>query len=201
MKNLLYFLPFLLLSCSDETPEPYVNTLAGYYRITSITTETPIDLNLDGIESTNYYDEITSPHFFNGVDKEGVVMADLNSYMFQAEIRPSKENIEFGNLAQFVDFNFPVQWVVRADYNDEDSAVLQYSYTNGFKGYMYEFTNNNEILLKYGHTTTFNEGEIEQMIQIDEDSFTLYMNLNVFKYKEKRWISTKATATYTRYTE
>jgi len=200
MKRIIYFLPLFLFSCSDESPEPYVNTLAGEYRITSITTETPVDLNLDGIESTDYYSELSAPHYFNE-GEEGVVMIHLDSFMFQAEIRPSKENIEFGDLAQFVDFNFPVQWVVRADYNDEDSAVLQYSYTNGFKGYMYEFTNNNEILLKYGHTTTFNEGEIEQMIQIDEDSFVLHMNLNVFKYKEKRWISTKATATYTRYTE
>lgn len=203
MKNLLYFLSFLLLSCSDETPEPYVNTLAGYYRITSITTETPIDLNLDGIESTNYYDEITSPHFFNGVDKEGVIMADLNSYMFQAEIRPSKENIEFGNLAQFVDFRFPVQWVVRADKDDENSAVLQYSYEKGFNGYMYEFTNTNEIKLlnEPDNTDWIDGGNIEKMIQVDENYFVLEMNLNVFKYNEKRWVTTKATVLYTRYNE
>src|SRR5690606_2586921 len=137
MKNLLYFLPFLLLSCSDEAPEPYVNTLAGYYRITSITTETPIDLNLDGVESTDYYAEITSPHFFNGKDKEGFLMADLNGFQYLAEIRPSKENVEFGNLTQYVNFNFPIQVIGRLNPNDESSEITYYEYIPGFKWHIY----------------------------------------------------------------
>ena len=201
MKKIFYLLPLLILSCSeDDTNELYKNTLAGNYRIISITTAIPLDINLDGVESTNYYEELSGLHYFNGKQADGVIMANLNSYSFQAELRPSKDNIEFGNLAQLVDFNFPVQWVVRADKNDEDSAVLQYSYIGSFKGYMYEFTTTNVINLTGGNNP-FNSGSIEKMIQVDENHFLLEMNLNVFKYNEKRWVTTKATVVYKRYNE
>lgn|SRR5690606_10829554 len=201
MRKIFYLVPLLVLSCSeDDVIKPYKNTLAGNYRIASVTTDIPLDINLDGVESTNYYEELSGLHYFNGKEADGVIMTNLNSYGFQAELRPSKDNIEFGNLTQFVNFNFPVQWVVRADYNDEDSAVLQYSYEGSFNGYMYEFTTSNEINLT-GGKNPYNSGFIEKMIQVDENHFVLEMNLSVFKYNEKRWVTTKATTVYKRYYE
>lgn len=68
---------------------------------------------------------------------------------------------------------------------------------------MYEFTNTNEIKLlnEPDNTDWIDGGNIEKMIQVDENYFVLEMNLNVFKYNEKRWVTTKATVLYTRYNE
>ena len=203
MKKIFYLLPLLILSCSeDDTHELYKNTLAGNYRIVSITTDMALDINLDGVESTNYYEELSGLHYFNGKEADGVIMADLDSYTFQAEIRPSKENIEFGNLTQYVNFNFPIQLIGRLDPNDESSIITHYEYISGFKWHTYTFTNTSEVLLEHTLQGDLdNKGVIYKMIQIDENHFVIEMNLDVFQYNENSWVTTKATVVYKRYNE
>src|SRR5690606_6197750 len=91
MRKIFYLVPLLVLSCSeDDVIKPYKNTLAGNYRIASVTTDIPLDINLDGVESTNYYEELSGLHYFNGKEADGVIMTNLNSYGFQAELRDRK---------------------------------------------------------------------------------------------------------------
>jgi len=199
MKKIFYFLPLVLLSCSNDDSQEYNNTLPGYYKITSIASETPIDLNLDGIKSTDYYSEVTALHYFNGPEEEGENIVNLDEFTYFAEIRPSKENIEFGNLTQYINFNFPIQYVGRMDPNDETSEVNYYSYVNGFLWHTYTLTNTDEILLEHTLKGDIDDkGTIYKMLRLDEDSFEIHIDLKVFKYLEDEWITIKVKATYER---
>ena len=199
MKKFTLLLPLLLLSCSKEETEIYNNSLPGYYKITSITSETPIDLNLDGIESTDFFNEISTPHYFNGISEPGTTMVNLNEFTYFAEIRPSKENVEFGNLTQYVNFNFPIQLIGRENPNDESSEVNYYSYVNGFMWHTYTLTDNNDVLLEHTLQSDIDKnGTIYKMIRLDENSFEIYIDLKVFKYLHNEWTTTKVKATYVR---
>ena len=107
MKN-LQLLPFLLLliSCTSDKDENLVNDFRGYYKITSIVSETPIDLNNDGLKSNNILEEISSPHTtLNGVYPNFYNAENGNNF---AEVRPL---VEQSNSTQFISFNFPEQYI------------------------------------------------------------------------------------------
>lgn len=200
MKKITYLLlPLLLFSCSKDETETYDNSLPGYYKITSVISETPLDLNLDGIESNDFLSEITAPHYFNGVSEQGTFMVNLEEFNYFAEIRPSKENIEFGNLTQYINFNFPVQVIGRVNPNDDSSEVNFYTYIEGFKWHTYTLTNTNEVLLEHTLQGDLdNKGVIYRMIRLDENSFEIDIDLKIFKYFQNEWIITKVKARYER---
>jgi hypothetical protein len=87
MKKFLFLLSAtMLFSCSDDDSAP-VDTFPGTYKITSmVSLSGPVDLNNDGITSTDMYQEFSSPyHRANGALE---IVYDFNDPSAFAHVEP-----------------------------------------------------------------------------------------------------------------
>ena len=106
-KSILFsFLICSLFSCTDsKLPEDELSTndFRGTYKITSMTTELPFDLNNDDIQSTNYLAEISLPYkLHNGqIVNYGFTP---NNPRFQTTAKPNGQN---DNKTKFLELLLP----------------------------------------------------------------------------------------------
>jgi hypothetical protein len=194
MKNLL-LLPFLMLltSCNSDKDENLVNDFRGYYKITSIISETPIDLNNDGLKSTNLLEEITSPHTtLNGVFPNFYNPENGNNF---AEVRPL---VGQSNSTQFIAFNFPEQSISYLNNDLEmNIPILMHYSTSMNAGIVYEFINQNEIRIIDNNPEWNSQfGAIKSLIRIDKNNFEIDLDKKMFDFSSKQWMDLKVKAQY-----
>lgn len=194
MKN-LQLLPFLLLliSCTSDKDENLVNDFRGYYKITSIVSETPIDLNNDGLKSNNILEEISSPHTtLNGVYPNFYNAENGNNF---AEVRPL---VEQSNSTQFISFNFPEQYISYLNDDLELNIPILMHYTKSMNiDYKYEFINQNEIKIINNNPEWNSQfGEIKSLTRIDKNNFEIDLDKKMFDFSSKQWMFLKVKAHY-----
>jgi len=194
MKKLL-LIPFLifLTSCNSDKDENLVNDFRGYYKITSIISETPIDLNNDGYKSNNILEEISSPHTtLNGVYPNFYNAEHGNNF---AEVRPLVEQF---NATQFIFFNFPEQTISYLNDDLELNIPLLMHYTTSMNGdFTYEFMNQNEIKISDNNPEWNSKfGEIKSFTRIDKNNFEIDLNKKMFDFSSKKWMVLKVKAQY-----
>lgn len=72
MKHIHYLLLSVLLafsSCQNNEETVIENNFKGHYKITAMESDQPLDLNNDGISSSNLYEEIAAPVHGNNKDE------------------------------------------------------------------------------------------------------------------------------------
>ena len=194
MRNLLLAALIFFISCDSEKEENIENDFKGYYKITSITSETEIDLNNDAITSFDILEEISSPHTtLNGVFPNFYNSENIDNYL---EVRPT--NVQTNN-AQLIDFNFPEQYIsyMNDDLTLNSPILLEYGSSMHF--FSYEFTNGNEIkIIDANRDWNSKYGEIKSLTRIDKSNFVLYLDKNMFDFSSKQWKSLKLTAKYSK---
>lgn len=194
MKNLqlLSFL-LLLISCTSDKDENLVNDFSGYYKITSIVSETPIDLNNDGLKSNNILEEISSSHTtLNGVYPNFYNAENGNNF---AEVRPL---VEQSNSTQFIYFNFPEQYISYLNDDLELNIPILMHYTTSMNiDYKYEFINQNEIKIINNNPEWNSQfGEIKSLTRIDKNNFEIDLDKKMFDFSSKQWMVLKVKAHY-----
>jgi len=197
MRNLLIIpLFFIIISCNTNNDNDIIlNDFKGYYKVTSINSETEIDLNNDGIKSFNILEEISSPHTtLNGIFSNFYNAENPRRY---AEVRPTIYQSKTADT-QFISFNFPEQTI---SYLNNDlilniPLLMDYSTSMG-PGIYYEFVNQNEIKIIDRYREWNSQfGEIKNLTRIDKTTFQINLDKIMFDFSSKQWKVLKLNATY-----
>jgi hypothetical protein len=189
---LLLVVGLMLQSCFSNSNPP-INTLGGWYTLTSITSKTPVDLNNDGVRSLDFLSELTARYYDHTQQATIPMFASMGS-VYNAEIRPHAGN---QNKNPSIDFNFPHQTIDSTSLSSR--TYFLHWYQPAFEGFTYEIQKDQRVKL-IDELPTSNEkiGTVTHLERINSNSFELAMNKNVFDFVDKKWKIVQLKATYLR---
>ncbi len=194
MKKLLLLAVLMLyISCTTGDNNAIVNDFKGYYKISSIVSETAIDLNNDGIKSADILLELSSPHVtLNGVFTDFYNVSNPKNF---AEIRPTEGQT---NPTQFISFNFPEQSI--SYLNDDlslNTPILMHYTTSMNVSLFYKINNQNGIEI-IDNDTEWNSqfGVINSLQRMDKSNFEVDLDKRMFDFASKQWLVLKVKANY-----
>lgn len=194
MKNLILLLlvSLVLQSCFSNSNSP-VNTLGGWYTLTSVSSDTPVDLNNDGVRSLDFLGELTA-RYYDHTQQATIPMFASTGSMYNAEIRPHAGN---QNKAASIDFNFPHQAIDSTSLSNR--AYFLHWYQPAFEGFTYEIQKDQQIkLIDKLPISNKKIGTITHLEPINSDSFELTIEKKVFDFADKRWKIVQLKAIYLR---
>lgn len=195
IKKLFYFLVFILLSCGNDDSSEVENDFKGYYKIKSIHSETPIDLNNDNIKSQDYLQEIKSDF----IQHDGEVMNygyNPNDLSYYADVRPLSHQT---NAAKLISFNFPVQVIDSLFMGNDTYINILLHYKTIFSYVGYELLNNGEVHLDNAsleYVFNFNNANFVHFKRTNQTTFELVLEKEVYDFSEENWINTRLTSVY-----
>jgi len=183
-------LTLLLLSACK--PEEYKKpSVTGYYRMESLVTNREVDLNNDGITSSNVMEEVSQSFY--------LVQYNFSSRASYLEIRPTRLN-DTRIQHMYVPFPHP-----RLKLEDTDSPNGRVAYLrndlNGI-GYDYSYDERSKIIrLDRSNVDANNEEVMGQLIDIkviEKDPLELLVSKNYYDFSTASWVRLQLTARYTK---
>ena len=194
MKNLILLLlvSLVLQSCFSNSNPP-INTLGGWYTLTSVSSDTPVDLNNDGVRSADFLKELTA-RYYTPTQSTSLSMFTPTGSLYNAEIRPHTSNqTTYPNI----NFNFPHQSIDSTSLANR--TYFLHFYQPVFEGFTYEIQNGRSIkLIDKLLTNKEKIGTVTHLERINSDSFELTMDKKVFDFADKKWKTAHLKAIYLR---
>lgn len=188
---------FCLTGCSEnEYTELPLDDFAGRYEIIAVTSGQALDLNNDGIASNNLYSEYSTPfHWENAVYLP--VPFDFTDPYNYADFQQGRSN----NI-NFADFRFPCQYFYEEDILRPNIAPL-HAYNWGFRNMTYQLTDNGDVIITSLITSKDDEpadnmGYIRSLQRLSKDLFEVDMTLELYDFKQQKWIITPVWTVYER---
>ena len=189
---LLLVVSLMLQSCFSNSNSP-VNTLGGWYTLTSISSDTPVDLNNDGVRSLDFLGELTARYYDHTQQATIPMFASMGS-VYNAEIRPHASN---QNKTPSIDFNFPHQAIDSTSLSNR--TYFLHWYQPAFEGFTYEIQKDRSIkLIDKLAADKEKIGTVTHLEPINSDSFELTIEKKVFDFADKRWKIVQLKAIYLR---
>ncbi|WP_157607469.1 hypothetical protein [Runella limosa] len=189
---LLLVVSLMLQSCFSNSNSP-VNTLGGWYTLTSISSDTPVDLNNDGVRSVDFLGELTA-RYYDHTQQATIPMFASTGSVYNAEIRPHASN---QNKTPSIDFNFPHQAIDSTSLSNRNYFL--HWYQPAFEGFTYEIQKDQQIKLIDKLTISNKKiGTVTHLERINANSFELMMDKNVFDFVDKKWKIVQLKAIYLR---
>ncbi len=174
-------------SCNDkQEDEVSTNDFAGSYKITSLKAEISVDLNNDGLQSSDLYDEMTEPYRLvnpRDPDYTPLPMYDFNQISSYAKV-PSMESASNKSLS----LNLPFQYITY-------SNLSMYAHDLSF--YFYDLDENDNVVLK-GKLGDTPEVQVTRLERLDKDHFKVIYNAKIYDFVSKEWKETSVNALYER---
>jgi len=188
MKYLLTIsIMLILVSCSKDSENTTID-ITGIYKTIAIQSTTMVDLNNDGIKSSDIFAEISNPHVT--LDSEPISFYDFESPDKLAEVRPL---VYHSNNAQLIAFNFPHQYI---GYISNDTPYLM-EYLKAFINYSYEINSDNTITLIDGNPEHQSQyGVLHSLQHIGNDKLELNLTKKVYDFAEQKWLDIDMKAVY-----
>lgn len=187
---------FVHLSCQKDDVNADTdidNSFSGYYKIASIESSIPVDMNNDGIKTNNILNEISGFHFFS--EETVLRMYTPDTYKSLAVIRPLAYQT---NNALLIDFNYPCQNIL---YEDEDVPRL-HSYSGQFRNYSYKLKADNVIeVIDNNPEYNAKYGKINSAVRLEDESFRIDLTVKLYDFKDKVWVETKEIVKYVKVSE
>ncbi|MDT0643765.1 hypothetical protein RM553_13060 [Zunongwangia sp. F363] len=198
MKKILSKLSLIILlitgiSCNSDDDKVEINDFKGYYRIKSISSSLPIDLNNDGSKTTDYLQEIKSTYIsFNGNEHNFKYDNEL-IYNF-AVARPTKNQ---QNFTQFLDIRFPTQQIDSIFQGNDNFAISNMGYDNIQTAFIYKLTNN-DVEIESDPLNQFEYYDIRnfKISRINKVEFEISFDYKVYDFTEDEWIETNLSSQY-----
>lgn len=193
-KLTLIILSILAISCNSDDNEIEINDFKGIYKIKSISSSLPIDLNNDGLKTTDYLQEIKSIFIkYNGKEHDFRYDNELSQNF--AVARPTKRYKS--NFTQFLDIRFPIQHIDSIFQGNDNFAITNMRYDNIRTYFIYKLTNNDveierdsAIEFEYYDITNF------EISRINKDEFEISFDFKVYDFTENEWIETNLNSKY-----
>ncbi|MFH6971591.1 hypothetical protein [Flavobacterium petrolei] len=194
LQIILFVLTVLSFSCSKNEDEIELNDFKGFYQISSITSNVKIDLNNDGLKTTDYLQEIKSNYIsYNGEIINYGYNNELN-YNF-AEAQPSEYNVN--KNTQFLDIKFPIQRIDSVFQGNDNFVKMNMEYSKIGSSFIYKLSNNN-VKIESDPFNQFEYYNINNFVinRINKEKFEIFFDFKVYDFTENKWIETKLTAKY-----
>lgn len=176
-------------SCGDKQEEVIcVNDFTGSYKITSLKAEIRVDLNNDGLQSSDLYNEMTEPYYLvnpRDPDYTPLPMYEFNQISSCAEVRPT-ESQSASNKS--LSLNLPFQYITY-------SNLSMYAHDLSF--YFYDLDENDNVVLK-GKLGDTPEVQVTRLERLDKDHFKVIYNARIYDFVSKEWKETSVKALYER---
>jgi len=194
----LIILSIIVISCNSDDNEIEINDFKGYYKIKSIKSSLPIDLNNDGLKTTDYLQEIKASYTsYNGNEIDFKYDNELIPNF--AVARPTKNQ---SNYTQFLDIRFPSQRIDSIFQGNDNFAITNMEYKNILTALIYKLTNNNVEI----ESDPFNEFEYYdiknfEISRINKDEFRTSFDFKVYDFTENEWIETNLSSRYIKIAE
>lgn len=176
-------------SCDDKQEEEIsVNDFTGYYKITSLKADISVDLNNDGLQSSDLYNEMTEPYYLanpRDPDYTPLPMYNFNQISSCAEVRPTESQ---STSIKLLLLNLPYQYIAY-------SSLLMYVHDLSY--YFYDLDENDNVVLKekLGDTP---EVQVTELERLDKDNFKVIYNARIYDFVSKEWKETSVKALYER---
>lgn len=177
----------LVVGC---TKDDHVNEtrVSGIYKITAINAAVALDLNNDGVKSTDIYNEIKYYSLIRDLSPE--MFYDFESMQHYMVARPLPYHT---NNAQSISLNIPDQVI------DTFSGNLYYlsNYIHSFTAYSYELNGGSDVVTLHANDATFEEnGTLKEMRIIEDGHLRLTMTKKFFDFTDLAWVETEVTIDY-----
>ncbi|SNR16747.1 hypothetical protein [Tenacibaculum jejuense] len=174
MEKLYYSLAalalILLYSCSEDENQNF--SFQGHYEISQMTSDTSVDLNEDGIASTNLLNEIVPYYFENTV--------------YDLEIRPHNYT---ESDAKLILFSIPHQILLFDDPNDQNSSI---DYCKKGFGTSYEFSDNKIQLENFSNDFI----TIKNIEILSNDNIKTNIEKEYFDTETENWVKLSIEIVY-----
>lgn len=196
MKKIFYLLFFTCLSCSNDDNSKQVNDFKGYYKVISISSETLIDLNNDGVKSLDYLQEVMSD--FTKHNGEIVNFGyDPDTRRNYTTVRPLPYHSP--SSVKFIEFNFPFQKMDSLYIGNDTFIDILMHYRNEFSFIGYDINNKGEVTLDNSdieYTFGFSNTAFVSFQRISKTQFELVFDKEVYDFSEGNWVSTRLSSIY-----
>ena len=192
----LFLAALALSSCQNDDNNTIYNDFGGMYKITSMQSENPLDLNNDGIQSFDLYEEIAAPVYSskNTSDQEAIPFYHFDEWSNYAEVRPAfHDQSDYPLLL----LKLPLQEISN---EGSDTPFLTF-YGHDLSDYEYTRTDNSRVDLKLVTPSAVRLGVVERLERMDKDNFVVSMTARFFDFSTRKWIYTPITVTYKRVTD
>jgi hypothetical protein len=184
------FIIFLLIACRKTSTSSFEKSFPGFYKVTKITSATSVDLNNDGIKSTNVYAEIVDP--FTTIRGEHISFYDFQARQNYMQVRPMPGQVNNGKL---IAFNFPHQII---DYLSNNTPFLV-EYNNDFLHYAYEITDDKITLTSFANPEYMNQiGEINRLVVKEAGALEVMFKKKIFDFFDKSWKEISISVEYSK---
>lgn len=167
----------------------------GLYEIISITSGQALDLNNDGIASNDLYSEYSSEFHWDNA----VYFPEPFDFTDPYNFADFKRNDTY--KVNHADFHFPYQDFNEGDWVGPEIPPLR-CYNWGLGNMYYELTDNDQVEIvrpKNNNTKPINDmGFISSIKRLTKDVFQAEMTLEIYDFKQQKWVITPIWAVYER---
>ena len=189
----LISLSIIAISCNSDDNEIEINDFKGYYKIKSISSSIPIDLNNDGSKTTDYLQEIKSTYIsYNANERDFRYDNELIPNF--AVARPTKNQ---SNYTQFLDIRFPTQRIDSIFQGNDNFAITNMEYQNIHTAFIYKLTNN-DVEIESDPFDEFEYYDIRnfKISRINKLEFEISFDFKVYDFTEDEWVETNLSSKY-----
>lgn len=192
-KFIIMLMSIVVISCSNNDDQIQINDFKGFYKIKTISSSLPIDLNNDGLKSNDYLQEIKSNYIsYNGE----IINYGYNNELVHnfAEAKPTEFQ---SNDTKFLDIRFPYQRIDSIYQGNNSYVKMNMEYRKINSGFIYKLENNNiEIASDPFNQFEFYNINNFQISRINEKEFEVSFNFKVYDFTENEWIETNLLGRY-----
>ena len=185
-------------SCSEnniEEDELLTNDFRGVYKITSMTTELPLDLNNDEIQSTNYLEEISLPYRLHNGQIVNYGFSP-SSPRFQTTARPY---LQYDNKTKFLEIHLPEHDISPLYIGNDNFVNISLGVERLYMTLIYKLVNGQvEIESDPFDFLAFNNITNFSIMRLDKDSFEIKFSKNFYDFKDEIEKNTVITVIFER---
>lgn len=194
----LVSLATLFIACSNNEEETIVNDFGGLYKIQTISSSVPVDMNNDGVARKDYLQEVKAKYTsFNGE----IIDYGYNNELPHnfAEARPTKVKT---NDIKFLDIRFPIQRIDSLFQGNDKFEKMNMEYSKMYTSFIYKITDKTLAI----ESDPFNQFEFYKIknfaIQrLSKEEFEVQFDYKVYDFSKKKWIDTNLNAKYIKIAE
>ena len=194
----LSFIIFSFLSCSNnekEFDELSTNDFRGKYKISSISTNLPLDLNNDDIQSTNYLQEISLPYrLHNGQ----IVNYGFNTNKPQFETT-AKPQSDIDNGTRFLQIYIPKNEMTPLYVGNNSFVNISLGINAIYLNFLYNVVNG-QIVIESDpfDLLTFHNVSDFKIMRIDKDNFEIKFRKQFYDFKNEIEVNTETKVVFER---
>ena len=194
MKHIHYLLLSVLLafsSCQNNEETVIENNFKGHYKITAMESDQPLDLNNDGISSSNLYEEIAAPVHGNNKDETPIPFYHFEEWSNYAEVRPAFDDQPDYQLLLL---RLPLQEIIFQ--NRKETEPYLAFYTHDLTDYEYTLTEDSRVDLRLVNPDAVRLGVVERLERTGKDTFVVEMTARYFDFFNHQWTYIRINVTY-----